>query len=122
MAKTTESLEEFYKHKFNELSENLKRDIGQFNVFNIEDQIHSNTTSPTNIRRDFFKKMLFQGNNVFHYGDKSIAVNGNTLLFFNPQVPYTYDSLNPETKGDFCVFKDEFFKVSTDTLLKQLLQ
>lgn len=110
MGKTTESLEEFYKHKFNVLSDSLKKDIGRFNVFRIEDRIQSGTTSPTYIRRDFFKIMLLQGNNIFHYGDKTIAVNGNTLLFFNPQVPYTYDQLMPDTKGSFCVFKDEFFK------------
>ncbi|MDN5284251.1 MAG: AraC family transcriptional regulator [Mucilaginibacter sp.] len=110
MAKVTESLEEFYKHKLNDLSENLKKDVGQFNVFRIKDSIRSGIASPTYIRRDFFKIMLFQGNNVFHYGDKSIAVSGNTLLFFNPHVPYTYDSLMPDTKGYFCVFKDEFFK------------
>jgi AraC family transcriptional activator of pobA len=110
MAKTTETIEEFYKHKFQNLSENLQRDIGQFNVFKIQDQIRTSATSPTYIRREFFKIMLFQGNNVFHYGNKSIAVNGNTLLFFNPQVPYTYDPLTTGTKGYFGVFKDDFFK------------
>jgi AraC-like DNA-binding protein len=120
MAKATESLEDFYKHKFNGLAENVKKDVGQFNVFRIEDRIRSGTTSQTYIRRDFFKIMLFQGNNVFHYGDKSIAVTGNTLLFFNPQVPYTYDSLTPDTKGYFCVFKDEFFKESLRLNLSDL--
>lgn len=110
MTKSTESIEKFYKHKFADLSENLKKDIGQFNAFRIEEQIWAGTTSPTFIRRDFFKIMLFQGNNVFHYGDRSIEVKGNTLLFFNPHVPYTYDPLTPDTKGYFCVFRDEFFK------------
>ena len=59
MAKSTESIAEFYKHKFADLSENLKSDIGQFNVFRIEEQIRARTTSPTFIRRDFFKIMLF---------------------------------------------------------------
>jgi AraC-like DNA-binding protein len=54
--------------------------------------------------------MLFQGDNIFHYGNKSIPVTGNTLLFFNPRVPYTYDPLTSGTGGYFCVFKDEFFK------------
>jgi AraC-like DNA-binding protein len=110
MAKSTESIEDFYKHKFADLSENLRKDIGQFNVFRIEDQIRAGKVSPAFIRRDFFKIMLFQGNNVFHYGDRSIEVKGNTLLFFNPHVPYTYDPLTPNTKGCFCVFRDEFFK------------
>ncbi|SEW51525.1 helix-turn-helix domain-containing protein [Chitinophaga arvensicola] len=120
MAKATETLEEFYRHKLNGLSENLKRDIGQFNVFCIEDRLISGTTSPTYIRRDFFKIMFFQGSNIFHYGDKSIPVNGNTLLFFNPQVPYTYEPLHRDTKGFFCVFKSEFFHESLRLNLLEL--
>ncbi|MCX2483719.1 helix-turn-helix domain-containing protein [Pedobacter sp. MR2016-24] len=110
MAKVTESLEEFYKHKFEELSDNLSKAAGQFNVFRIEDLVRTGTSSPTYIRRDFYKIMLFQGNNVFHYSDKSIPVSGNTLLFFNPQVPYTYEPVIKGTKGYFCVFRDEFFQ------------
>ncbi|KIO75067.1 transcriptional regulator [Pedobacter lusitanus] len=120
MAKSTESLEQFYRDKYGSLSEDLLKNNGQFNVFRIEDRIRKGTTSPTFIRRDFFKIMLFQGDNVFHYGDKSIPVSGNTLLFFNPQVPYTYDSLNPDTSGYFCVFKDEFFKESLRLNLVEL--
>ncbi|PTT01841.1 AraC family transcriptional regulator [Pedobacter sp. HMWF019] len=109
MAKTTESLEEFYRHKLNKPLVNSNH-IGQFNIFSIKDQIKSNSSSPTYIRRDFYKIMFFQGKNIFHFSDKSIPVNGNTLLFFNPRVPYTYDALQVGTDGYFCVFKDEFLK------------
>lgn len=64
--------------------------------------------------------MLFQGNNIFHYGNKSIPINGNTLLFFNPQVPYTYDPLASDTSAYFCVFNDEFFKESPRLKLFEL--
>jgi AraC family transcriptional regulator, transcriptional activator of pobA len=110
MAKAIVSLEQFYRDKYGNLSEDLRKNEGQFNVFRIEDRISTGTTSPTFIRRDFFKIMLFQGDNIFHYGDKSISISGNTLLFFNPQVPYTYDPLHADTSGYFCVFRDEFFK------------
>lgn len=110
MAKAPESLEQFYRDKFGSLSEDLQKNIGQFNVFRIEDRVRKGITSPSFIRRDFFKIMLFQGDNVFHYGDESIPVSGNTLFFFNPLVPYTHDPLHPDTGGYFCVFRDEFFK------------
>jgi len=71
MAKATESLEEFYRHKLNKPLANSNH-IGQFNVFRIKDQIKSNSSSPTYIRREFYKIMLFQGENTFHFGDKSI--------------------------------------------------
>ncbi|HEY0175369.1 MAG TPA: AraC family ligand binding domain-containing protein [Pedobacter sp.] len=105
-----ESLEEFYRHKFSSLSENIKQDNGNFNVFNIAERVQTGTVSPTYIRRDFYKIMLFEGTNIFHYGDKSTPVSGNTLLFFNPQVPYTYEPLAEGTCGYFCVFQEAFFK------------
>ncbi|GAA0559238.1 AraC family transcriptional regulator [Chitinophaga japonensis] len=112
MAKATESLEQFYKDKYGVLSGDFQKNIGQFNVFRIEDRIRSGTSSPTFIRRDFFKIMLFRGDNVFHYGNKSIPISGNTLLFFHPLVPYTYDPLTSDSSGYFCVFKNEFFQES----------
>ena len=109
MAKTTESLAEFYHHKFNGTLEDPGND-GHFNVFRINDWIQSGSSSATYIRRDFYKIMLFEGNNIFHYSDKSIEVTGNTLLFFNPQMPYTSDPITPQTRGYFCIFKDVFFE------------
>jgi AraC family transcriptional regulator, transcriptional activator of pobA len=104
-----ESLEQFYSHKFDIIPETDNDDLGSFDVFNIEDRVITGTTSPTFVRRDFYKIMLFQGKNTFHYSDESIDVESDTLLFFNPQVPYTHDPLEKGVKGYFCVFREEFF-------------
>ena len=82
--------------------------FGEFNVFNIEENVRKGQSAPGFVRRDFYKIMLFQGDNLFHYADKSIPVNGSTLLFFNPLVPYTYEPLHPDSKGYFCVFREAF--------------
>lgn len=120
MAKTIESIEEFYRHKFAGLSDNSTKYSGQFNVFRIREQLKASQTSPTFIRRDFFKIMLLQGNSVFHYGDISVRTEGNTLLFFNPTVPYTYDPMREGTKGYFCVFREGFFRESLRINLNEL--
>lgn len=120
MAKATASLEAFYRDKFGSLSEDLQKNIGQFNVFRIEDRVRTGTTSPTFVRRDFFKIMLFRGDNIFHYGDQSVPISGDTLLFFHPQVPYTYEPLTADTSGYFCVFRDEFFKENLRLELNKL--
>lgn len=112
MGKSIESLDEFYKHKLTNFSEGLRKDNDQFNIFSIEENIINGTTSPTYIRRNFYKIMLFKGKNIFHYGDKSIPIEGNTLLFFDPKTPYTYDPIEPGSTGWFCVFKQEFFHTS----------
>lgn len=81
-----------------------------FNAFDIAERVKCGHAYPTYIRRDFYKIMLFQGKGVFHFGDQSIAVDGNTLLFFNPRVPYTFDAELQNITGYFCVFQDEFFR------------
>ncbi|REA64456.1 AraC family transcriptional regulator [Dyadobacter luteus] len=112
MAKATESLAEFYKYKFEKSPKVIKDEPGQFNVFRIQDSLQPGQVSADYIRRDFYKIMLFEGSSVFHYGDMSIPVNGKTLLFFNPKVPYTSDPVTAQTKGYFCVFKDEFIRLN----------
>ncbi|MET0298545.1 MAG: helix-turn-helix transcriptional regulator [Flavitalea sp.] len=118
MANKTESLSQFYKNKFDIEPEDLNVEDGFFNVFRIEDWIHAGATSPAYIRRDFYKIMLFRGDNCFHFGDKSVTVTGDTLLFFNPLVPYTSEPLTPDTNGYFCIFKDEFFESNHRLKLK----
>jgi AraC-like DNA-binding protein len=104
-----ETLEEFYQKKFNWLPDNLQQDVGHFNVFRLEDCIGSGATPIKYSRRDFYKISLIRGKNVYHYADKSIEISGTTLMFFNPQVPYTWESLSDEKTGFFCIFKESFF-------------
>jgi AraC family transcriptional regulator, transcriptional activator of pobA len=108
MAKT-ETLEDFYKHKFNWLPDNLKKDIGHFNVFKYEDCLGPNTQPVQYARRDFYKISLIRGKYRYHYADKSVEVSGTTLIFFNPTVPYTFEQLSNDPTGYFCIFKEAFF-------------
>lgn len=107
--KNTETLEEFYQKKFNHLPQNLKQDIGHFNVFNIEDHVGPNGTPPKYSRREFYKISMMRGNNIYHYADKSIEVAGTTLMFFNPSVPYALDCSPDNASGFFCIFTEGFF-------------
>jgi AraC family transcriptional activator of pobA len=108
MAKT-ETLEDFYRHKMNWLPDNLKKDIGHFNVFKVEDCVGPGKKPVEYTRRDYYKIALMQGNYVYHYAEKSLEVSGSTLIFFSPNVPYTFESLSDEAKGFFCIFREEFF-------------
>lgn len=105
-----EALDEFYRHKFSKYPENLNKTIGQFNVFRIETRMKKNEELPAHVRRNFFKIMLFSGENTFRYGNQNVSVKGNTLMFFHPNIPYSYHPLSAKTKGYFCVFKREFFQ------------
>ncbi len=106
----TETLEAFYERKFNWLPENLQQDIGHFNVFRVEDGAAHTQGAPVKYaRRDFYKISLIRGRNRYHYADKSIEINGTTLMFFNPHVPYTWETLADDNSGFFCIFKEAFF-------------
>jgi AraC-like DNA-binding protein len=115
-----ESLEDFYQHKFNWLPDNLKQDIGHFNVFRIEDTLNPGGTPIHYARRDFYKISLVRGRTVYHYADKSIEADGTALMFFNPNVPYTYESLKDDRSGYFCIFKESFFTESLRTNINEL--
>ena len=86
----------------------------------IGERLRSGEVYPAYVRRDFYKIMLFRGTGIFHFGDESIPVSGDTLLFFNPRVPYTSGSVSPDIRGYFCVFQEEFFTGSPRLHLEEI--
>ncbi|GAB3494804.1 response regulator transcription factor [Spirosoma knui] len=105
----TETLEEFYRHKFKQLPETLQLDMGQANVFRLEECLAPNARPVAYSRRDFYKISLIRGHHAYHYADKSIEITQPTLLFFNPLVPYTWQPIADDTTGFFCIFREAFF-------------
>jgi AraC family transcriptional regulator, transcriptional activator of pobA len=105
----TESIEEFYKRKFDWIPENIKNEIGHFNVFNHE-IIEAGKSKPIPYkRRDFYKIMLVVGDINMNYADRIIQVKKQALLFSNPQIPYNCDNLERISEGVFCIFNQNFF-------------
>ena len=104
-----ETLEDFYRQKFNWLPENLKKDIGHFNVFRLEDCMGPGKQPAPYSRREFYKITLMRGNHLYHYADKSVEVSGTTLMFFSSYVPYTFEQRSDDSTGYFCIFKESFF-------------
>jgi AraC-like DNA-binding protein len=117
---TTETLEDFYKQKFNQLPPGPQQDPGHFNVFRIEDSVGTGKPPMRYSRREFYKVSLVRGHQRYHYADKSIEVAGTALLFFNPTVPYKMEPVSDSPKGLFCIFKDAFFTEHIRGSLKDL--
>jgi AraC family transcriptional regulator, transcriptional activator of pobA len=105
----TQTLEDFYKHKLNWVPGNLKNAMGHFNVFRLDDFVHSVKAMPYN-RKDYFKITLLIGNNRLHYADKVVEVEKQALLFSNPMIPYKWEPLKEEQTGYFCIFTEAFFQ------------
>ncbi|GAB3796613.1 response regulator transcription factor [Spirosoma humi] len=116
----TESLEEFYRHKLTNPPTTLQATVGDVNVFRLEDCLAPSTAPVQYSRRDFYKITLIRGRNLYHYADKSIEIDGPTLVFFNPQVPYTWQAVSGDTTGFFCIFRESFFSGRFNTGLTEL--
>ena len=61
-----ETIEDFYQQKFNYLPENLKKDLGHFNVFKLEDCYVEGAKPVNYTRRDFYKITMIRGKNIYH--------------------------------------------------------
>jgi AraC family transcriptional regulator, transcriptional activator of pobA len=103
-----ETIEDFYRNKFNQET-NLLHDISHFNVFKMEDCYGPGKKPVTYNRRDFYKITLMRGKNIYHYADKSIEIDGSTLMFFSPHVPYTIHPITENPGGYFLIFREAFF-------------
>ncbi|WP_419802769.1 helix-turn-helix domain-containing protein [Mucilaginibacter sp.] len=104
-----ETIEEFYKAKLNKVPDNLKKEIGHFNVFKLDDFVGPRPKPTPYSRKDFFKISLIFGKNKVYYADKVIEIKKQALFFANPQIPYTWEAAGEEQSGFFCVFTPSFF-------------
>ena len=105
----TETLLEFYKRKFNWLPENIKKEIGHFNLFHHEPFVEGRPTGIPYRRRDFYKIMLVKGNSQVHFADQVIDVKKQALTFSNPLIPYKWEHLDKIREGVYCIFNQQFF-------------
>lgn len=104
-----ESLEEFYRRKFDWPPEKVDKDLGHFNLFKLFPPAEGQPTTVPYRRRDFYKIMLVRGNSRVHYADKAIQVQKQALSFSNPQIPYKWEHLDGIRDGVYCVFNSRFF-------------
>lgn len=104
-----ETIEDFYKRKFDFLPENIRQEIGHFNVFALEPYVGDKAQPAPYKRRDFYKIMLVIGNSHVHYADQVVEVQKQALSFSNPQIPYQWEHLDNVREGFFCIFNKHFF-------------
>ncbi len=102
----SESIREFYERKFEWIPENLRNDIGHFNVFRLEP--FAGKSVPYK-RRDYYKVTLVNGNSHIHFADQVVEVKKQALSFSNPHIPYKWEHLDSIRSGAFAVFTPAFF-------------
>ncbi len=100
----TESIEEFYQRRIGWVPDNLRNEVGHFNVLR-----HVQAAQVPYKRRDFYKIMLVEGDIELAYADRVIGVGKQAVFFSNPQIPYKCSNLERIRKGCFCIFNQQFF-------------
>lgn len=105
----TETIEDFYKTKLNWVPDTLRKEIGHFNVFKLDDFVGCHSKPIPYSRKDYFKISLIIGRNIIYYADKTIEIKKQALLFANPQIPYSWEEIDDQQTGFFCVFTPSFF-------------
>lgn len=104
-----ENLEAFYKRKFNWMPDNIRDQIGHFNLFRLEPFMEGRPTSIPYKRRDFYKIMLVKGQSQVHFADNIFEIKKQALSFSNPLIPYKWEHLDKTREGVYCIFNQYFF-------------
>ena len=104
-----ETIEQFYKRKFDWVPNNLRNEMGHFNVFRLDPYVGVNAKPVPYSRRDFYKITITLGSGNVYYADKMYEVKQQALTFSNPQIPYKWEHLDTLTGGVFCIFDQHFF-------------
>lgn len=90
-----------------------------FGVFKLEENGFYSQKPANYCRRDFYKIALIRGENRCHYANKSIVLSGSTLIFFSPNIPYTWEPMSDDS-GYFIIFKESFYAEDSRKDIKQL--
>ncbi len=104
-----ETLEDFYKRKFDWMPGKIRKEIGHFNVFPLGPFVGEEAKSIPYRRRDYYKVMLVIGGGEVHFADKVVRVEKQALSFSNPQIPYKWERRDLIRGGFFCIFNKTFF-------------
>ncbi|MBI1769139.1 MAG: helix-turn-helix transcriptional regulator [Bacteroidetes bacterium] len=104
-----ETIQDFYKRKFDSMPDNIFNEIGHFNLFRLEPYVDGKPTNIPYQRRDFYKIMLVKGSSQVHFADQVVDVKKQALSFSNPQIPYKWEHLDKIREGIYCIFNQHFF-------------
>ncbi|MBS1660336.1 MAG: helix-turn-helix transcriptional regulator [Bacteroidetes bacterium] len=104
------SIDDFYERATATLPAGITKEIGHFNVFEIETLFDKKTGTrimPYS-RRSYYKISLIRGKNRAEYADKVIDIRESALLFATPKIPYHWLPQDDDQSGLFCIFTEDF--------------
>ena len=97
-----------YECAIETIPENLKKEIGQFNVFFINHDSDDRFDCESYNRKGLYKISLLKGETKLFYADRTMTFGKYALLFSNPNIPYSWKLIGNEHTSFFCVFTEAF--------------
>lgn len=107
------TIDSFYE-RIQQLLQPLLGEAGHFNMFRIEDVLSPDHKQANYSRRNFFKISLITGKNRIFYADKIFDIQGTSLVFTNPMMPYLWERVTEEQTGYICIFTEAFLSQMGD--------
>lgn len=90
------------------IAEPNANDVGDFEILDLSRIEENNSIFPFNYtRKTFYTATLLHGNYSLEFEDKTIAVNGDTLILTSTKIPF---GIHPKEtfSGVSCIFKEDF--------------
>lgn len=81
---------------------------------NIHCTDHTDEIIKTYSRKDFYKVCLYVGEAMIEYANKGIKINGITLFFGTPHIPYSWEDIHKE-KAYSALFTEDFLKTNNNS-------
>jgi AraC-like DNA-binding protein len=107
MEAQTETLIQFYERTRQPLPAELAKKNLNVSHFNVKRRCCLNKLVPYN-RRDYYKICLIKGTGIYRFMEEKVVVNQPAIIFSNPLVPSSWESISKEQNGYYCLFNDAF--------------
>lgn len=114
----TTTVEGFYQELASQAPQNLEKEIGHFDIFDLAELFARSggvPQMPYN-RRTYYKISLIKGRNRAEYADKVVEIDKAALLFATPRIPYHWLPYDQHQSGHFCIFTHDFLVQSHSRL------
>ncbi|QRR00353.1 helix-turn-helix domain-containing protein [Dyadobacter sandarakinus] len=109
----SETVEHFYQtHPAAKASRWPGRESGDEGHFNVFSRVYCQKYT-SYARRDFYQISLILGKGRLSYGSHEVEIDRNALVFFNRNVPFTWQAVSQEQEGYLCLFTDHFLSTMT---------
>lgn len=109
--KRLESIEEFYRLRHQWIPDEIRSNLGHFNVFPLKYPAIGAGAEPLEYgRREWYNIVLVFEGGILQCAGKEYQVKDHAVAFTNPFTPFGWKERDQISRGYFCIFNEPFLK------------